>query len=724
MKPQRTLLLVLVLVAVLFAPAASAGQALPAGGSDLLTKILGYSFPWELVASPTGQRFAWTTTQRGVRAIWVADGPEFAPRALVSLGGDDGQEISNLVFTADGGRLIYVRGGDHGANWPGEGGLVPNPVSSPVQPKMQIWSVAVAGGAPVLLAEGDEPVPSPAGNQIAFTRGREIWAVPADGSVAAQRLFFARGSSESPAWSPDGKTLAFVSSRGANSYIALYAGADRPIRYLAPSTSLDNMPRWSPDGTSIAFVRRPGRGGQARPPLESGPAPWSIWIADVATGAAKQLWHSPDTLRGSYPRTLGGANLAWGAGNRLVFLSEMDGWPHLYSIPTAGGTPLQLTRGSFMVEFVTLTPDGRAVIYNANTGAGAGADDIERRHLFQVPVDAASPVALTSGAGIEWNPVVSGDGRMLAFLGSDARQPPLTYVRPLTPGAPPARALDPGSVPSDFPLAQLVVPEHVTFTAPDGLTIHGQLFKTPGGPATRPAIVYVHGGPPRQMLLGWHYRYYYANAYAVNQYLALRGFIVLSVNYRLGIGYGRDFQNPERAGTRGASEYQDVLAGGHYLQKRPDVDPKRIGIWGGSYGGYLTALALGRNSDVFAAGVDIHGVHARATAPSPELEVQALVEDGITRAQLEEAVKVAWSSSPVAWVKTWTSPVLLIHGDDDRNVRVDQTIDLAQRLRAAGVAFEEMIIPDDIHDFLSHRNWERVNLATAEFFERTLAARR
>ena len=206
----------------------------------------------------------------------------------------------------------------------------------------------------------------------------------------------------------------------------------------------------------------------------------------------------------------------------------------------------------------------------------------------------------------------------------------------------------------------------------------------------------------------------------MNQALAARGFVVLSVNYRLGIGYGRDFQHPDRAGTRGASEYQDVLAGGRYLQTRPDVDPARIGIWGGSYGGYLTALALGRNSDVFAAGVDIHGVHARATAPSPELEVQALVEDGVTKALIDEAVKVAWEASPVAWVKSWNSPVLLIHGDDDRNVRVEQTIDLAQRLRGAGVSFEEMVIPDDIHDFLAYRNWERVDLATIAFFERTL----
>ncbi len=92
------------------------------------------------------------------------------------------------------------------------------------------------------------------------------------------------------------------------------------------------MPRWSPDGTRIAFVRRPGRGGPAAPPLDPRPQPWSIWVADVKTGEAREVWRSPETRPGSMPNTLGGPNLNWGDGDRLVFLSYEDGWPHLYSI--------------------------------------------------------------------------------------------------------------------------------------------------------------------------------------------------------------------------------------------------------------------------------------------------------------------------------------------------------------------------------------------------------
>jgi dipeptidyl aminopeptidase/acylaminoacyl peptidase len=271
----------------------------------------------------------------------------------------------------------------------------------------------------------------------------------------------------------------------------------------------------------------------------------------------------------------------------------------------------------------------------------------------------------------------------------------------------------------------LVTPQQVVFRSSDGVEVHGQLFKSPGGPARRAALVYVHGGPPRQMLLGWHYMGYYSHDYAVNQYLASRGFIVLSVNYRLGIGYGYKFHRPENAGARGASEYLDVLAGAHYLQGRDDVDGKRMGIWGGSYGGFLTALALGRNSDIFAAGVDIHGVHNWDWRPGPPANLKpAFMGDGITVDDLRHAAQVTYESSPISAVKTWTSPVLLIQGDDDRNVDFHQTVDLEQRLREKGVKVESIVIPDDIHDFLRFHSWEAVSAAVTSYLERTFTPAR
>jgi dipeptidyl aminopeptidase/acylaminoacyl peptidase len=209
---------------------------------------------------------------------------------------------------------------------------------------------------------------------------------------------------------------------------------------------------------------------------------------------------------------------------------------------------------------------------------------------------------------------------------------------------------------------------------------------------------------------------YYSNAYAVNQYLAAHGFVVLSVNYRLGIGYGREYHQPDHAGPFGASEYQDVVAGARFLQTLPGVDPQRIGIWGGSYGGLLTALALARNSDLFKAGVDFHGVHDWSRLLSEF--VQGKAEGRFEKGDLEQATRVAWESSPDSSVDSWKSPVLLIQGDDDRNVSFQQTVDLAQRLRAHDVSFEELVIPNEIHGFLRHDSWLRADGAAAEYLAR------
>ena len=219
------------------------------------------------------------------------------------------------------------------------------------------------------------------------------------------------------------------------------------------------------------------------------------------------------------------------------------------------------------------------------------------------------------------------------------------------------------------------------------------------------------------MQLGWNYSDYYANAYALNQYLASRGFTVLSVNYRLGIGYGYDFHRAPNSGAQGAAEYQDVKAGAEYLRSLPSVDPKRIGIYGGSYGGYLTALALARNSDLFAAGVDIHGVHDFTADGGRRF---GGTEWRYEQTDRDSAAAVAWRSSPVSSISTWKSPVLLIHADDDRNVRFSSTVDLVRRLDAAKVPYEEIVIPDDTHHMMRHANWVRVDKAVAEFFARKL----
>ena len=376
-------------------------------------------------------------------------------------------------------------------------------------------------------------------------------------------------------------------------------------------------------------------------------------------------------------------------------------------------------RGECEFEHMTFTPDRSAVVFTSNctTDARSNALDIDRRHLWRAAVDGSKLELLTPGDGIEWQPVVTGDGKWIAYMASDARQPAMPFVRRADAEGP-GVMLAAQMLPKDFPSGQLLVPQQVIVTSADGVKCYNQLFLPASctGSAKCPAVIFMHGGPVRQMFLGWHNRGYYHRAYAFNQYLASRGFIVLSVNYRLGIGYGFDFHRPAGGGAQGASEYQDILAAGRYLQSLSNVDAKRIGVYGGSYGGYLTALALARNSDVFAAGVDIHGVHDFTADRGRALLAPAYEKPP----DVQKALDLAWASSPVSAISTWKSPVLLIHADDDRNVRFSQTVDLVQRLSAAGVPFEEIVIPDDTHHFLRHANWLKVNAATAAFFEKHL----
>jgi dipeptidyl aminopeptidase/acylaminoacyl peptidase len=185
---------------------------------------------------------------------------------------------------------------------------------------------------------------------------------------------------------------------------------------------------------------------------------------------------------------------------------------------------------------------------------------------------------------------------------------------------------------------------------------------------------------------------------------------VLSVNFRSGIGYGMNFREAPQYGATGASDFQDVEAAGRYLRARPDVDPERIGVWGGSYGGYLTAMALARLPDTFRAGVDLHGVHDWA------VEYDLALTDSLA--------KTAAASSPLAFVNTWRSPVLLIQGDDDRNVKFNQTVLLADALRQRKVPVEELIFPDEVHEFLLWRHWVEAYEAADRFFEKYLSVGR
>ena len=508
-------------------------------------------------------------------------------------------------------------------------------------------------------------------------------------------------------WSPEGARLAFVSRRGDHSLIGAYDFASKTLQYLDPGVDRDLAPVWSPDGKQIAFIRIPA----SKEASEFGPKragqPWSIRVADIATGVGHQVWIAQEGKGSVFRGIVGDSEVYWASDGRLVFPWEKDGWTHLYSVPASGGKAELLTPGEYEVEHVALSPERKEILFSSNQG------DIDRRHIWRVGESGGSPpTSVTMGKGIEWSPVVTCDGNAIALLRSDARRP----ARPaLLADSGELRDLAPEAVPPDFPSEQLTEPQQVIFPSGDGMPIHGQLFvpKNASDGARHPAVVFFHGGSRRQMLLGWHDKSYYHNAYAMNEYLASRGYVVLSVNYRSGIGYGMEFREALNYGATGASEFNDVLGAGVYLRNRADVDPKRIGLWGGSYGGYLTALGLARASDLFAAGVDLHGVH------DWNLEITNFAP-AYDPTKNQDASRLAYESSPIASVKTWRSPVLLIHGDDDRNVPFSETVLLVEALRKQGVEFQTLVFPDEIHGFLTYTRWLEAYHAAADFLDRKL----
>jgi dipeptidyl aminopeptidase/acylaminoacyl peptidase len=657
-----------------------------------LKSVMSSPFPSGLTASSQGDKIAWVFNAEGKRNIWIAESPEYKGRQLTRYSEDDGQGLGDLTFSSDGTLIAFTRGGTKNS-----AGEYPNPASSTEGAKQEVWIVNVHDGRLSRLGEGSSPLFSPHGDHVIFDREAHLWSVPIS-SGEARKLFEIRGQVSSPSWSPDGLELVAVSSREDHSFITVYDPLANQLRYIAPSVDRDIEPRWSPDGKQIAFIRLFNVSDTYTTDRER-ITPWSIWVADAKTGRAREVWRSDTTEMESFSQQLFADNvLQWASGNTLVFGSEKSGWAHLYSIPASGGTLTELTPGNYEVENIAWSPDRSFIIVACNAG------DIDRRHLWKVSVGSGSPQQITHGKSIEMYPVVLQGGRQIAFLRSTSQDPFLPYLSSLDGSS--MRRLAPEALPSEFPLRQLVEPDQVIFKAADGVEIHGQLFKRKNASGRLPAVIFIHGGPPRQMLLGWHYGYYYHNSYAFNQYLASQGYVVLSVNFRSGIGYGRAFREARRRGARGAAEYQDIVAAGLYLRSRDDVDSKRIGLWGGSYGGYLTALGLARNSDMFKAGVDLHGVHDWSVFRRFNLGPQGGGDAG----------RIARESSPVASIDTWCSPVLLIHGDDDRNVDFGQTVALVRLLRGRGVKFEQLIFPDDVHDFLLHHRWLQAYAAAADFF--------
>lgn len=682
---------------------AAPNGAMTAGFS--LADVLAAPFPSELRVAPNGEHAAWVSNDDGCRNVWVAPTIAVGPaRALTAYSGDDGITIGQLCWNAAGDAVVYTRGACLDDSVP------PDPDGlAGAQAAPRIWLASLAPAAPsplaaghlpspALLTAGHSPLPSPRGDLLAYVRDGQIWGLRLAEQGTATCWVRQQGHCASLAWSPDGARLAFVSGRGDHALVGILDLTSMAVRWLAPGPQHDMAPAWSPDSCALAFIR-----------LADDPAPtymarragrsWSIWTADVASGAVRRAWRAADGDGSVFAPLASGPQLLWTRCGQLIFPWEGNGWLHLYATaaePRTDSPAVDLTPGPGEVFAMQEDVLAGGVVCVANR------DQRDGRRLWRCELPSGRLSALSPGEAMTDLPSVAGG--VIVALQADGRMP----LRPVLVGG--GRALAGAGLPARFPVAQLATPQSVAFASLDGLAIHAQIFLPPplADGARHPAIIHCHGGPARQMLPAWHPTEVYSKQYALNQYLASRGYLVLSVNYRGGTGYGLDFREPAGFGAGGASEYQDIQAACHFLRRRGDIDPARIGIYGMSYGGLMTALALARDSDLFAAGVDCAGVFdwSPAFAGAPEA-----------------LRRTAAASSPLADIGQWRSPLLLLHAGADRVVPLEQTLALGQALRAGGaVECEQIILAGESHDLLRHASWLHFFEATVAWFGSKLAA--
>lgn len=660
-----------------------------------ISDYLSAPFPTGLVASPDGQSIAWVFNDKGERNVFFAKAPDYESKKLTDYEGDNGVDLGPLVFSPDGKTLLFVRG-----NSRNPAGQPANPAQLQENTDKKIYHLELESGKIRWFAPGTSPVFSPDGKNIAYLIGGSVYLkVMSDTTDSVKQLFTARGSASMLSFSPDGKFIAFMSGRTDHSFVGLWDLEKKQLTYPETSLDFDSYPAWSPDGKKLAYLRIPNILNLLPFTSITEANPWSIRVLDIASMKAEEVWKA-DPGRGSVmvddlPAIA--ERLWWTPSGSLVFPWEKNNWMQLYAINPETKVVKHLTPGEGQVEWVQTSFTKNELLFTHNIG------NIDRRQVSRLDLSTFELELLSDPQTINWAPVRIENG--LAWFQSNWDRPGWPMVQ--TYGQ--TKMLAEELFPSDFP-KNLSKPESITLRAKDGFESYGQLFLPANyDPAKKyPAVIFLHGGSRRQMLLGFNYGMYYSHTYAAQQYFASQGYIAFILNYRSGIGYGMDFREEENYGAGGASEVQDVMAAADFLVDRPDVDASKISPWGGSYGGFLTAHALSQAPGKFLTGVDIHGVHnwnndipVFASWYAPE--------------KFPEMAALAFKSSPMSHVKNWKEPVLMIHGDDDRNVLFSESVELAEVLRKQGVHVEQLVFPDEIHSFLLQRNWVAAFEATFRF---------
>ena len=611
---------------------------------------------------------------------------------------------------------------------------------------------------------------------IQYFQQGELMTLPLDGG-SAQPLPGA--TFRTPSVSRDGTRIAYVGDRGSIRIRTLADGRDDVIATVnTPPTALS----WI-DDTKLALTGSAGRGETKRheqTPEYSGSKiiytvteripgpPPDTYVLSVADGKIRRYnsgstggfggrggsrWlsgnrfladrQSPDYRRrsiflgsteGGEPKVIAedvkekfwsmtgdarGGSQASPDGTRFLFLSDRDGWDHLYVMNPDGGGPVQITRGAHEAWRPSWSPDGSQIAFDSNEGSNPG-----QRHIRIASFDADSLKGIrtvTSGRGTNIDAQWSPDGRWLVYQHTDPQNSADLYViDTATTGAKPVRLTD--SLPAGVDRSQLVEPQLVHYPGPDGKQVPAYLFVPKNLDRTRkhPAIVWVHGDGVNQNYDGWHVQRNYAVYYSFHQYLLQKGYVVLAPDYRGSIGYGSAWREGVYMDV-GGNDFKDAAMSADYLKTLPYVDGNRLGIWGLSYGGFFTLLAVTERPATFQAAVNVAGVADYA------MYYEDPYHGGWTVSRIgtpEQNPKVYAQASPVSHVDRLVTPLLVLHGTADVNVPYLHSVRLIDALLKShkGPLVEFMTYPGEFHYFTREHvlrdAWTRVD----QFFAKHLRA--
>ncbi len=449
--------------------------------------------------------------------------------------------------------------------------------------------------------------------------------------------------------------------------------------------------QWSEDGNQVVLMAR----------AVDNKDRW-VMAVDPATGKTKMLDHLHDDAWIGGP---GSFTLGWLPDNKTIyFQSERDGWAHLYTVSIDGGEPKQLTSGKFEVSDVRLSQDKTKFFFTSSEGSPF------ERHLYSMPVGGGERTRLTSMAGNN-DATISPDETTLAIIRSFSNKPPELYIAPNKPNATASEIKQITTSPTEEWLSHnWIDPPIVTFKARDGADVPARLYKPANWKRGGPAVFFVHGAGYLQNVHKWWSSYF--REYMFHHLLMERGYLVLDVDYRASAGYGRDW----RTGIyrhMGGKDLTDHVDAAKWLVAEHGVDPKRIGLYGGSYGGFITLMAMFTEPDVFAAGAALRPVtdwaHYNHGYTSNILNVPQADAESYKR------------SSPIYFAQNLKGALLICHGMVDINVHFQDSVRLAQRLiELRKENWELAVYPVEDHGFVQPTSWADEYKRILKLFETNL----